>query len=58
MKQTIVIYTSENHQRDTSKDLKQFLEGYTEKGYRILSITPTITIFDSYLQEAVIILEK
>ena len=58
MKQTIVIFESKNHQDDVAKDLKDFLDGYVEIGFKIISITPTKTIFSDYLREAVIILEK
>ena len=58
METKIVIYTNKNHQRDTSTNLKNFLEEYLEKGYRVISITPTITVFTNYLQEDIIILEK
>lgn len=58
MKQTVVIYTSKNHQDNTSKDLKEFLDRYIETGFKIISITPTKTVFTDYLLEAVIILEQ
>lgn len=58
MEQLVVVYRNNEQQDKTSTNLEKFLESYINQGYKVASITPTRTIFETYLQEAIIILEQ